>query len=78
MNEPSVDAPAVEERIPVERSLDKESEQDAADLVHCRQDIVGCTAGLYLCSLGDKVVLYLVKANIEHNKREARLVLASC
>ena len=68
-NRLQVDLPAVEER--VEPSLDERPEHDATDLVHCGQKVVGRTAGLHLRSLRDEVVLHLVEADVEHDKRDA-------
>jgi hypothetical protein len=64
-----VDLLAVEQQIDL--PLDKRPKHDAANLVYCGQKVIGRAAGLYLRSLGDQVVLHLIKADVEHNKCDA-------
>jgi hypothetical protein len=60
----------IEEQI--ENLLDKRPKDNITNLVHSRQEVVRRAVSFYLASLGDEIVLYLVKVDVESDKGEAR------
>jgi hypothetical protein len=50
--------------------LDEWCKDDAADLVHSSDEIIGCTICLHLRILRNQVILHLIKANVEENESD--------